>query len=133
MIVRDVDAALAFYRDALHARQLERFADPSGRVVHAAMRIGKSYFTMAQEVASWGLSAPDASAGASVLLHLTVPDPDAAAEAMVTLGGEILIEIEDRPYGKREGRVQDPFGHAWILSKTIEELTDEEIQDRLGR
>lgn len=51
---------------------------------------------------------------------------------MVNSGGEVIIEIDDRPYGKREGRVRDPFGHAWILSKTIEELTDEQIQERLG-
>ena len=131
LIVRDVDAALAFYRDAFAATGLERFTDQSGRVVHAAMRVGESNFTMAEEVKDWGLIPPDSSRGASVLLHLTVPNPDKIAEAMVDMGGKVIIEIEDRPYGKREGRVLDPFGHAWILSKTIENLTDEEIRERL--
>ena len=132
LIIDDVDAALEFYGNALGAMRLERFADQSGRVVHAAMKIGDSIFTMAQQVIDWGLVAPDNSTGSSVLLHLTVPDPDKTAAAMVSSGGEVVIEIEDRPYGKREGRVLDPFGHAWILSKTIEELTDEQIQKRLG-
>lgn len=132
LIVRDVDAALEFYRDAFNAKRLERFADQSGRVVHAAMKVGDSVFTMAQEVVSWGLTSPETTMGASVLLHLTVPNPDKTAKAMVNLGGKVIIEIEDRPYGKREGRVRDPFGHAWILSKTIELLTDEQIHERLG-
>lgn len=132
LIIDDVDAALDFYGKALGASRLERFADPSGRVVHAAMKIGNSILTMAQQVVDWGLIAPDNLAGSPVLLHLTVPDPDETAQAMVNLGAEVIIDIEDRPYGKREGRIRDPFGHAWILSKTIEELTAEQIQKRLG-
>ncbi|MCY6382741.1 VOC family protein [Hoeflea prorocentri] len=131
LIVSDVDAALAFYRDAFGAERLERFTDQSGRVVHAAMRLGRSVFTMTEAVAAWGLSSPDASSGPGVLLHLTVPDPDMTADRMLALGGSTVIEIEDRPYGKREGRVLDPFGHAWILSKTIEQLSNEEIGKRL--
>ncbi|MDJ0825841.1 MAG: VOC family protein [Rhodobacter sp.] len=132
LVVRDVDEALAFYGHALGATLLERFTDQSGRVVHAAMKVGDSTFTMTQEVVGWGLTAPETTTGASVLLHFTVPNPDEMAKAMVSLGGEVLIEIEDRHYGKREGRVRDPFGHSWILSKTIEVLTDDQIQDRLN-
>lgn len=132
LIISDVDAALEFYSATIGAIRLARFADQTGRVVHAAMQIGASVFTMAQAVADWGLTAPDKDLGATVLLHLTVSNPDEIAEAMVELGGEVVIEIEDRPYGKREGRVRDPFGHAWILSKTIENLTNEQIQNRLG-
>ncbi len=133
LVVQDVDAALALYRDAFDAIRLERFSDSSGRVVHAAMKVGKSVFTMAEEVADWGLAAPDRSRGATVLLHLTVPDPDKTADRIVARGGKVVIAIEDRPYGKREGRVLDPFGHAWILSKTIEDLTEEEVRERLAK
>ncbi len=97
LVVADVDAALAFYRDVFGAERLERFADGSGRVVHAAMRVGGSVFTMAQEVTAWGLAAPDASKGVGVLLHLTLPDPDRTAEKMVALGGHVVIATEDRP------------------------------------
>lgn len=132
LIVRDADAAISFYENAIGATCLERFTDSSGRVVHAALQIGGSRFTMAEEVLNWGLAAPDQPAGASVLMHLTLPDPDGAATRMQELGAEIVISIEDRPYGRREGRVRDPFGHAWILSREIETLTAEEIQARLG-
>jgi PhnB protein len=51
---------------------------------------------------------------------------------VVEHGGTVIIPIEDRVYGKREGRVRDPFGHLWILSRTSEQLTDAEVQRRLG-
>ncbi len=131
LVLPDVDAAMSFYQKVFDARPTERFEDQSGRVVHAAMRIGESVFTMTQEVPAWGLEAPQKPSGTAVLLHLTVDDPDETADRMVTLGSKVVIAIEDRPYGKREGRVVDPFGHAWILSKTIEALTEDEIRRRL--
>ncbi len=54
------------------------------------------------------------------------------AMAMVGFCGAVVIEFADRPFGKRAGRVLDPFGHAWILSKTTETLTGAQIQNRLG-
>jgi uncharacterized glyoxalase superfamily protein PhnB len=71
--------------------------------------------------------------GSPVLIHLTLADPDAACARMVELGGEVIIPIKDRPYGKREGRVRDPFGHLWVLSRPTETLTNDEIQQRLAR
>ena len=50
---------------------------------------------------------------------------------MIERGGETIVEIADRPYGKREGRIADPSGHLWILSKTIEDLDADEIRRRL--
>jgi PhnB protein len=68
-----------------------------------------------------------------VLLHLTLPDPDAACARTIERGGAVVIPIQDRPWGKREGRVRDPFGHLRILSRPIEALTADEIQLRLAR
>ena len=59
-------------------------------------------------------------------------DPDRTAAAMTDAGAEVVISIDDRPWGKREGRVADPHGHLWILSKPIEEVSDAEIRRRLG-
>ncbi|MEM6594615.1 MAG: VOC family protein, partial [Pseudomonadota bacterium] len=69
LIIEDVDAALDFYSATIGANRLKRFTDQNGRVVHAAMQIGESVFTMAQAVADWGLTSPVKDMGASVLLH----------------------------------------------------------------
>ncbi len=50
---------------------------------------------------------------------------------MVAGGAQLVVAIADRPWGKREGRVADPSGHLWILSKTIEALSAAEIRRRL--
>ncbi len=38
---------------------------------------------------------------------------------MVRLGGALVIPVENRPYGKRQGRVRDPFGHLWVISGAL--------------
>ncbi len=50
---------------------------------------------------------------------LTVEDSSAVGAAMVADGGTVIIPIEDRPYGNREGRVRDPFGHLWVVSQDL--------------
>lgn len=50
---------------------------------------------------------------------------------MEKAGAEIVIPIEDRYYGRREGRLRDPAGHLWIISQHREDLTDAEITQRL--
>lgn len=129
LIIRGVDEAIACYREVFGAALLERFVDPSGRVVHAAVRIGASIVSMAEHTPDWDLRAPGRDP--PVLLHVTVDDPDLTCERLVQAGGEVLIPVEDRFYGKREGRVRDPFGHLWILSRPLEELSDEEIRRRM--
>jgi len=133
LIIAAPDDAISFYQRILDARLIERFVDGSERVVHAAVDIGGSTLSIAQGVPDWGLHDPISLGGSPCLLHLDVDDPDTLAEAMVADGATILIAIADRPYGKREGRVRDPFGHLWILSKTIEDLSGEEISTRLRR
>lgn len=62
------------------------------------------------------MDVPAEIGGSPVLLTLTVADPDDISTRMIRAGSEIVVPIKDRPYGKREGRVRDPFGHLWILS-----------------
>jgi PhnB protein len=128
LVIEHVDDAIAFYRAAFGAELIERYVDSSGVVVHAVVRIGTSIVTMAEEVKAWRLLGPTAIGGSPVLLHLTLHDPDAACAITIARGGAVVVPIEDRPWGKREGRVRDPFGHLWILSRPIKALSADEIQ-----
>jgi len=117
LVVPRVDDAVDFYKASFDASLIEHVVDPNGVVVHAAILIGTSVVTMAEEVGAWKLLAPSSIGGSPVLLHLTVPDPDAVCARMIEGGAEEVVPIEDRPWGKREGRVRDPWGHLWILSR----------------
>jgi PhnB protein len=131
LVIDQVDAAIAFYREVLGAQLVERFVDARGVVVHAAIRIGVSVVSIAQEMKSWQLLGPTAIGGSPVLIHVTLVDPDSVCARAVERGAQVVIPIADRPYGKREGRVRDPFGHLWVLSRPTEILSAEEIQLRL--
>jgi PhnB protein len=134
LVIERVDDAIAFYHAAFGAELIERFVDASGVVVHAAIRIGTSIVTLAEELHAWKLLGPTAIGGSPVLLHLTLQDPDAVCARAVERGGAVVVPLQDRPWGKREGRIRDPFGHLWILSRPIEVVVSaEEIQGRLSR
>jgi PhnB protein len=104
----------------------------NGVVVHAELSVGRSIFSLAQRVDEWGLLSTDVIGGSPVLLRLEAESPDAIASRMVQRGASVIIEIKDRIYGRREGRVHDPFGHLWVLTATIEQLTPAEIERRLN-
>lgn len=134
LVVRDVDGAIEFYRAVFGAELLERFADPDleGLVVHAALRIGSTTVAMAGENPDWNNHGPQLLNGSPVILQVMVADADAVGNAFVREGGEVVFPIADQFYGKREGRLKDPFGHLWIISQELEKLSDAVIQARMA-
>ncbi|MDT0302305.1 VOC family protein [Streptomonospora wellingtoniae] len=116
LLVSDADAAIGFYTEALDAVLAFRAADEHGVVNHAEITVGSAAFAVAQSVAEWGWHDPRSTGGSPVLIMAEVPDPDSTADRMVRLGAESVVPVENRPYGKRQGRVRDPFGHLWVIS-----------------
>ena len=133
LVVKGAAEAIDFYVAALGAKVLERFEDPNldGLVVHAALQIGEHVMSLAGEHREWGNHAPPSLGGSPVLLHLDVADADAVGASMEAHGAEVVIPIADQFYGKREGRLRDPFGHLWVVSHPLEKLSDEEIERRM--
>jgi len=119
LVVEDVDAAVDYYDRYLGATRGPRHAEPSGLVVHAELTIGTSTISLTQAHDDYRLYSPQSAASSPVLLTLTVADASAVGDAMVDGGATVLVSIEDRPWGKREGRIRDPFGHLWVLSQDI--------------
>ena len=133
LIVAGASAAIDFYVQAFGAKEVSRFADPNlgGRIVHAELAIGDLVLTLAEEARDWNNSAPGSLGGSPVVLTLEVDDVDAAGARMMRAGAKIVFPIADQFYGKREGRLLDPFGHLWVLSQQREQLSHEEIQRRV--
>jgi PhnB protein len=117
--LRGAARASEFYQQAFGARELSRVTSPDGRVV-ALMAIGDvAEFGVADEVPAVGNVGPDTLGGTSVRLSLYVPDPDAMAQRAVEAGAELIFPVEDQPYGMRQGRVRDPFGHHWMIGRPL--------------
>jgi PhnB protein len=130
LIVKDAPAALDFYARAFGAKEELRLTNPTGTIGHAHMTIGDSAFMLADEHPEFGALSPVTLGGSPITLHLTVADPDAAAQRAVDAGATLLRPVQDQFHGNRAGMVADPFGHKWALSAEIEKIDAEEMQRR---
>jgi PhnB protein len=57
-------------------------------------------------------------------------DVDAAWERALAAGAEVIYPLADQFYGERGGRVGDPYGHQWMMSQVIEQLSHDEMSRR---
>ena len=85
----------------------------------AFLAIGGLEFGVVDETTEVGNFSPETLGGTTVRLMLHVPDPDAVAQRAVDAGAELLFPVEDQPYGMRQGRIRDPFGHHWLLGRPL--------------
>ncbi len=50
----------------------------------------------------------------------------------VAAGAKVVYPISDQFYGDRSGRLADPFGHLWIVSTHIEDVSPAEMEQRMA-
>lgn len=131
IVVAGADRAIEFYKTVFDAELIERYADPSGHVVHAALTLNDAVLALTEEKADWNNHAPPSLKGSPVILNLVIDDVDATAQRLIDAGAEVVFPVADQFYGHREGRFRDPFGHLWIVTTIIEELTPEEVEKRM--
>ena len=130
LTVRGGVRAIAWYREALGADEAFRVVDDEGRVGHAELTIGAARFMLSDEYPELGVQGPETLGGTSVALHVEVADVDATFARAVEAGATALREPADQPHGARHGTLVDPFGHRWMLSQTLEQLSVEEYAER---
>ena len=114
LAVRDTDEAVKFYAEAFGATVRERFEAP-GTVV-AVLEIDGMPFGVATEAPQLGTPSPETAGATTVRVSLHVDDPDAAAARAIAAGASEMFPVADQPYGLRQGRVVDPFGHHWLIA-----------------
>ncbi|MFI8240533.1 VOC family protein [Streptomyces sp. NPDC085866] len=108
--------AIKFYIAAFGASEYFRFEGDNGRIVHAEIGIHGSTLMLGDADAPF--SPPDV-VGASVALHVYVPDVDSLSAQAATAGAELLSPPADMSYGARQAMLRDPFGHVWIFLTPI--------------
>lgn len=134
LVVRDGQAALAWYQKVLGATVDSSMEGQDGAVMHAELRFGADQIYLAQEFpgppAEAGFVSPDTLGGTSTTIHLYVPDVDAAHARAMAEGAREIRPPEDQFWGDRMCNIVDPFGHRWSVATHIEDLTDEELGAR---
>lgn len=128
--VRDTAAAIRFYAEAFGAVEHFRLVEPSGRIGHAEVQLGPSVLMISDAFPEYGLPAPAEGEVPTVSVHLHVDDADAVCARAVAAGATVEMPPTDHFYGERSCRLRDPFGHAWLIGHSIEQVEPEEMQRR---
>ena len=131
LIVRGGAEAIEFYKKAFGASELFRMPAPDGRIGHAEIKIGDSPIMLADEFAEMGYKGPQSLGGSPVSLMIYVDDVDTIYQQAVAAGATIKEALQDKFYGDRMGTVVDPFGHVWHVATHTEDVSPEEMQERM--
>jgi PhnB protein len=133
LILDDTAQAIDWYKKALGAEEVARAAGPDGRIMHAEIRIGDSLIMMND--AMGGGRSPRAIGGSPVSLWVYVEDCDALFNRAVAAGAKVapgpMGQLTDQFWGDRSGTFTDPHGYQWTIATRKEDLTREEMNQRM--
>jgi PhnB protein len=130
LVVRDADKAIDFYKKVFGAKEKNRMADPSGKVMHAEIQIGDSVVMLQDEFPERGSRAPQTLGGTSSSLMIYTRDVDALFERAVSAGATVQMPLSNMFWGDRYGKLVDPFGHEWQLGTHVEDVPPREMAKR---
>ena len=106
--VVEIERVIAFAKEALGAVETLRTAGSAGGL-HCEVRIGDSMLMLGGGVPAQGREKTN-------VLHVYVPDVDAACQRALAAGAELVNPLEDKPYGERMCGVKDAGGNLWYIA-----------------
>ncbi len=135
LVIKGAAQAIEYYKKVFGATETVRMNGPDGKVGHAELKIGDSHIMLADENPSMGPGHSSAATiGSSpVSLYLYLPDVDRVVERAAAAGAKILRPVQDQFYGDRSGFIQDPFGHLWGIATHVEDVSPEDMKERMKK
>lgn len=124
IIGADTAGLMDYLTQAFGAEELSRLADENGVIGHAEMRIGDAVVMMFDSRPDW----PPTPA----FLRLYVDDAEAVHRQAVEAGGTSVTEVTHLFFGDKVGRVRDPFGNLYWIQTRIEDVSEDEMVERLS-
>lgn len=125
--VRNAAAVLEFVEQAFDGTVVERYDGADGSIGHAEIRIGDSVVMFGDPMrgddpmpASLSLYVDDAAA------------VDATYQRALDAGAVSLAAPSDQLYGYRAATVRDAGGNRWTICAVVEQLTQQEIEQRFA-
>ena len=136
LMIRGGRKAIEFYTRTFGAIVLYESEMPHGDGIHAHLQVGKTMIMITDEqppspAGMMLVAAPESLGGTTTILEMYVDDVDAVYQRAVDAGGKPMMPIGEAFYGDRTGWVADPFGHIWAISTVKEELTPEQVHERM--
>jgi len=114
LAVRDAQRAADFYKAAFGAVEVYRLDGDEGTIAVAQLSIEGSVFWIQDDADA----SPERRGRGLVRMILSIDDPDTIFDRAVAAGAAVVAPMHEA-YGWRTGRVTDPFGHDWEMSKQL--------------
>ena len=109
---------ISFYATAFGAIQELCFYNEDGSIHVAELSINGAIFHL-HEVTKSYFFIPQKYNGTTAIIGLFVPDVDTVMHTAITAGATEINPAKDYEYGYRQGEIEDPFGHRWLIQKKI--------------
>jgi|SRR6185437_5347408 len=109
---------ISFYAKAFGAIENFCLCNDDGSIHVAGLSINGALFHL-HEVTKSCFFSPDKYQGTTAIIGLFVPDVDALMASAIKAGAKEITPAKDYEYGYRQGEVEDPFGHHWLIQKKI--------------
>jgi PhnB protein len=110
---------ISFYFKAFGAIEIRSWRNDDGSVHVAELSINGAIFHLHEERPAKGQHEPRNVKGVTTLIGIFVEDVDSVINMAVQAGATLLIPAQDYDYGYRQGNIQDPFGHQWMIETRI--------------
>lgn len=132
LVVDGASDAIDFYNEAFGATEVLRMPMGEDRLAHAEIKIGDSHVMLSDEWPDMNLLGPNSRGGATASLMIYLPDVDTAFARALKAGATQERPVENQFWGDRMGTVIDPYGHRWTLATHVEEVSHQELQNRMA-
>ena len=133
LIIKNCVEAIEFYKKAFGAEEVLRLVMPDGSIAHAEITIEGSLIMLSEENLDWGTKSPLTLGGNPVTLSIYVEDVDASFKKAIEAGATEAMAPKDEFYGDRIGQVVDPYGYKWGIATHLEDVSQEEMQNRMNK
>ena len=131
IVVPRAAETIDFYKTAFGAIETERMPAPDGKIMHAGLEFGTSKLMLSDEFPEMGGKSAATLGGSPVQIHFYVTDADAQFNKATGAGGKASMPMADVFWGDRYGTVTDPAGFTWGLATHKEDLTPEQMAERM--
>ncbi len=112
LIVAGASTTIDFLTQVLGAKELRRFPDPGGRIMHAEVRIGDTVVMLADGAEGW----PPVPS----YVHVYVSDVDETYQRALAAGATPVQEPVKKADEDKRGGVKDAGGTTWWIATKVE-------------
>ncbi len=128
--VKGAGKVIAFLERAFGGKVVDKYEGPGGVVFHAEVMLGDSAVMLGDASVEAG-SHPVMPAMLSLYVD-TGADVDVTYGKALANGAKSLRAPENQFYGYRSATVEDVGGNHWTICSVVEELTKEQIEQRMA-